>query len=76
MKTLAFWWAVTGIDYYKGYISNLKKVSIPDIQKFVKKYLIDKPHVDTVLYNTDDAKKLKIDLNGDKYVEKNLKEYL
>lgn len=76
VKTLAFWWAVTGIDYYKSYISNLKKVSISDIQKFVKKYLIDKPHVDTVLYNTNDAKKLKIDLNGDKYVEKNLKEYL
>ena len=76
VKTLAFWWAVTGVDYYNNYIPNLNKVTVSDIQKFVKKYLIKKPHIDTVLYNTNDAAKLKIKLNGDKYVKENLKEYL
>lgn len=76
VKNLAFWWAVTGLDYYGDYISNLNKVSIKDIQEFVKKYLINKPHIDTTLYNESDAEKLKVDLNGDKFINENLKEYL
>jgi zinc protease len=75
IKNLAFWWSVTGLDYYGSYIENLKKVSIIDIQNFVKKYLINKPRIETILYSKKDAKNLKIKLNGDKYVSDNLKEY-
>ena len=76
VKNLAFWWAVTGLDYYSTYIENLKKVSLKDIQLFVSTYLIDKPKVETVLYSEKDAERLKIDLNGDAYVKQHLKEYL
>lgn len=76
VKTLAFWWAVVGLDYYESYRQNLAKVTLKDIQNFVKTYLIDKDHIITVLYNKDDAARLKITLNGDEYVKKNLKEYL
>lgn len=76
VKDLGFWWAVTGLDYYGDYLSNLEKITITDVQNFIKKYLVDKKHVDTALYNTEEAKKLNVDLNGNDYVKENLKEYL
>jgi zinc protease len=56
VKTLAFWWAVTGFDYYDGYLDNLRKISLADVRAFVGKYLVGKPHLDAILMSPEDAK--------------------
>lgn len=44
-KTIAFWWASTGLDYYEGYLDELQKVNRKDINDYLKKYVIGKPYV-------------------------------
>lgn len=58
VKSLAFWWAVTGLDYYDSYLDNLQKITLSDIRKFVRKYLIEKPAVTTLFLSSGDAKKI------------------
>ena len=58
INNLAFWWAITGFEYYDSYIENLKKTSLDDIRAFVATYLVDKPHVSTVFLSPADAKKI------------------
>ncbi|MDB5248271.1 MAG: insulinase family protein [Segetibacter sp.] len=48
---LSFWWCSTSIDYFTDYQSNLQKVTKDDIQKFVKTYIKDKPHVAGMIIN-------------------------
>lgn len=74
-KTLAFWWAITGLDYYDTYLRSMEKVSIKDVQNVVRKYLIDKPHVSMTLLNPKDADKSKITDNSAPFVDKYLKNY-
>lgn len=74
-KNLAFWWATSGMDYYDNYIPNMEKVTLEDIRKFVKKYLINKPYVGITLLNPDDAKIAKYSDNSAPFVEKYLKDY-
>jgi zinc protease len=44
-KTIAFWWASTGLDYYEGYLDELARVTRKDIKDYLKKYVIGKPYV-------------------------------
>ncbi len=74
-KTMAFWWAITGLDYYDSYLRSMEKVSIKDVQNVVKKYLIDKPYVTTTLLSPKDSEKAKIKDNSAPFVEKFLKNY-
>lgn len=74
-KTLAFWWGTTGMDYLSGYIQNIERVSIADIQSFVRRYLIDKPRLITVLVNGDDAVASKIKDTSKEYKDSLLKNY-
>jgi zinc protease len=57
IKNLAYWWPVTGLDYYSSYIENLSKTSLKDVSEFVKTYLIKKPYVASILVSPEDAKK-------------------
>jgi Predicted Zn-dependent peptidases len=43
--TIAFWWASTGLDYFRGYHENLRKTSRADISRYVTNYIQGKPHV-------------------------------
>jgi len=45
VRTVAFWWAVTGLDYYRNYFKNLRAVTRQDIQNYLQKYILGKPHV-------------------------------
>lgn len=74
-KTLAFWWAVTGLDYYDSYIRSMEKVSLKDVQNFVKKYLINKPYVSATLLSPKDSEKAKMSDNSAPFAEKFLKNY-
>src|SRR5205807_6956108 len=48
-KTLGFWWSSTGIDYFRGYLANLRRTSRSDINRYVSTYIQGKPHVGLAL---------------------------
>jgi zinc protease len=43
--TISFWWASTGLDYFRGYLKRLRATSRPDISRYVTTYIQGKPHV-------------------------------
>ena len=49
---LGFWWAVTGLDYYLGYVDAMAKETVPDLQRYARHYIVGKPHVRGVLIDT------------------------
>jgi zinc protease len=49
---LGFWWAVTGLDYYLGYVDAMAKETVPDLQRYARQYIVGKPHVRGVLIDT------------------------
>jgi zinc protease len=59
-KSLGFWWAITGIDYYNSYLKNMNSITLKDLQKFAKKYLVNKNYVSSILLNPKDAARLKL----------------
>ncbi|MCI0339366.1 MAG: insulinase family protein [Acidobacteria bacterium] len=56
--TVSFWWASSGLDYYAGYVENLRKVTRADIKRYVDKYIKDKPRVVGVLISEADQKRI------------------
>jgi zinc protease len=70
IKTLAFWWAVTGLDYYETYLDNLRKVSLDDVQAFAKTYFVNKPYVTTMFLSPEDATKIGVSDNSKPLLKK------
>jgi zinc protease len=58
--TVGFWWAVTGLDYYRDYVPNMQKITRADLASYAKKYIIGKPHVTALLLSPADRQKLNI----------------
>jgi zinc protease len=54
--TIGFWWASTGLDYYRGYLGRLRATSRADISRYLTGYILGKPHVGLALMNDDAAK--------------------
>jgi zinc protease len=54
--TISFWWASTGLDYYRGYLGRLRATSRADISRYLTGYILGKPHVGLALMNDDAAK--------------------
>src|SRR4026209_2801667 len=54
--TISFWWASTGIDYFRGYHSNLRRITRADINRYVSTYIQGKNHVGMVLLSEEAAK--------------------
>lgn len=75
IKSLAFWWAVTGFDYYDGYLDSLKKTGLPEVRAFVKKWLVDKPHLTGILLSPEDAKSAGLKDSSQALVDKYLTNY-
>lgn len=48
-KTLGFWWSSTGIDYFRGYLANLRRTSRADISRYLTTYVQGKPHIGLAL---------------------------
>jgi zinc protease len=48
-QQLGFWWAVTGLDYFFGYVETMAKQTPADLQSYASKYIVGKPHVTGVL---------------------------
>ncbi len=58
--TLSFWWSSTGIDYFRGYYKNLRAVTRADVNRYVKTYIQNKPHVGIALVSPDAKTKSKL----------------
>jgi zinc protease len=51
--TLSFWWASTGLEYFRGYLGNLRATSRSDINRYVTTYIQGKPHVGLVMISEE-----------------------
>jgi zinc protease len=43
--SVGFWWAVSGLDYYLGYVDNLSTRTPADLNAFVARYITKRPFV-------------------------------
>jgi zinc protease len=59
-KTLGFWWSSTGIDYFRGYLANLRKTSRTDISRYLTTYVQGKPHIGLALISEQGQQAAKI----------------
>ena len=57
---LSFWWASTGIDYFRGYLTGLRATSRADISRYVTTYIQGKPHVGLALVSSDSQARIKL----------------
>jgi zinc protease len=48
---LTFWWCSTSLNYSNDYNDNMQKITRADIQRYVKKYIVDKPYVAGLIIN-------------------------
>ncbi|MEA2205440.1 MAG: zinc protease [Blastocatellia bacterium] len=53
---ISFWWASTGLDYYRGYLGRLRATSRADISRYLTAYVLGKPHVGLALMNEESEK--------------------
>jgi zinc protease len=58
--TLSFWWASTGLDYFRGYLPRLRATSRADISRYITTYIQGKPHVGLALMSNEAQAKIKI----------------
>jgi len=49
VHTVSFWWASTGLDYFRGYLDNLRATTRADISRYLTTYVQNKPRVSLVL---------------------------
>ena len=47
--TAAFWWSVAGLDYFRDYTDHLQSVERPAIERYVHRYLNNRPLVAGIL---------------------------
>lgn len=49
VHNIAFWWSSTGLDYFRGYLGNLRRTTRADITAYLRRYVLGKPHVGVAL---------------------------
>jgi zinc protease len=54
--TISFWWASTGLDYFRGYLRRLRATSRADIGRYVTTYVQGKPHVGLAMMSEESLK--------------------
>ncbi|MES1220928.1 MAG: pitrilysin family protein [Bacteroidota bacterium] len=52
-SSLTYWWCSTSLDYSTDYDDNMQKISRTDIQRYIKKYIADKPLVGGIIINEE-----------------------
>jgi zinc protease len=57
---LGFWWAVTGLDYFFGYVDTMANQTPEDLRKYAARYIIGKPRVTGVLISPETRRALKL----------------
>jgi zinc protease len=56
--TLGFWWSVAGLEYYMGYVDNMAKQTLADLQRYARTYIVGKPRVVGLLIDPEARKRL------------------
>jgi len=59
-KTLGFWWATSGIGYFRGYLTNLRRTSRADISRYITTYIQGKPHIGIALISEPAQKQVQL----------------
>ena len=57
---LGFWWAVTGLDYFFGYVDTMAKQTPEDLRKYAARYIVGKPRVTGVLISPETRRAIKL----------------
>jgi zinc protease len=55
---VGFWWAVTGLDYFYGYVETMARQTPADLQRYASTYIIGRPHVTGVLLSPQARRQL------------------
>jgi zinc protease len=55
-QSLSYWWAVTGLDHYYGYVDNLDARTTSDLHSYVMHYIVRRPFAMGALTPSADAK--------------------
>ncbi|HEX8098111.1 MAG TPA: insulinase family protein, partial [Pyrinomonadaceae bacterium] len=58
--TLSFWWASTGLDYFRGYLGRLRQTSRADVSRYVTTYVQGKPRVGLAMLSEEGQKQAQI----------------
>ena len=58
--TLSFWWASTGLEYFRGYLGRLRATSRGDLSRYVTTYIQGKPHIGLALLSQEAQEKINI----------------
>jgi len=58
--TLSFWWASTGLEYFRGYLQNLRRTTRADISRYITTYIQGKPHVGLALISAQDQQRIQL----------------
>ncbi|PYS93058.1 MAG: insulinase family protein [Acidobacteria bacterium] len=58
--TIGFWWSSTGLDYFRGYLGNLRRTSRADINRYVSTYIQGKPHVGLAMLSDESQQAAKL----------------
>ena len=59
-KVLGFWWATSGIDYFRGYLTNLRRTSRADISRYITTYIQGKRHIGIALISEPAQKQVQL----------------
>ena len=51
--TLSFWWSSTGLEYFRGYLGNLRRTTRADISRYITTYIHGKSHVGLALMSEE-----------------------
>ncbi|MEP6731405.1 MAG: pitrilysin family protein [bacterium] len=57
---LGFWWAVTGLDYFFGYVDTMAHQTPEDLRKYATRYIVGKSRVTGVLLSPETRRALKL----------------
>jgi zinc protease len=47
--TIGFWWSVSGLEYYMGYVDNMAAQTLQDLRAYARRYIVGKPQVVGIL---------------------------
>ena len=75
-ETFNDWIVLFGLNYYRDYLKVIQEITLEEIKDYVKAYLLDKNYLASILYNTEDAADLKVNLNGDQHFKKNFSQLI
>jgi zinc protease len=58
--TLSFWWASTGLEYFRGYLPSLRRTTRADISRYITTYIQGKPHVGLALISEEAQQQIQL----------------